>query len=360
VAATELAVVDGLVLPVLFHCMQQNRPVRIHGNLSETGIRNLHEIQRAWACWKPGRYHQVDLTPDAVVAATPQSKQVIQAFSGGVDATFSLISNKFLHKNRGGFNIAAGLLVHGFDVPYTDMRGFESLSNRARAALDHAGVELKIIRTNSRSLNIQSWMDSNTAQLAACLHQFAQNYGRALIGSAEPYDVSSLGVGANPITDPLLSGDLMSIVHDGAGYSRTEKIAAIAEFPFYVDRLHVCWEGDDPSKNCGRCTKCLRTRLNFAAIGLNDPSCFQGSFNKRLLRKLRPSKSIDVVELEGVLTYLRRRHLSYPWASALRRRILLARLAIPIKKTVRWNGLRELARALLRALRSWNVKSTKP
>jgi hypothetical protein len=350
-ACGELPVLDGFVLSVLFHCMRRGWSVRVHGDLSESGLRNLHEVQRAWSLWRPEVYRVVDLIPDRVVAERPRSNRTIQAFSCGVDATFTLLSNKYLNRERGGYDVTAGLLVHGFDVAYDNTSDFAKLADKARRTLDQAGVELKLVRTNSRTLNVQSWQNSNTAQLAACLHQFSSHYGRALLGSAEPYDVPSLGVGANPITDNLLSGDLMAVVHDGAGYSRTEKVEAISRFPFFVDQLKVCWEGRSQHENCGVCEKCIRTRLNFAAAGHDAPSCFEGRFEERMLRKLRCSAPIQIVELEGILTYVRRRGLSYPWTAALRRRILLSRLALPLREAIGWAKLRSLARSALHGTR---------
>jgi hypothetical protein len=330
--------------------MQRGLPVRVHGNLSESGARNLHELQRAWTLWWPKLYRQIDLIPDNVVAERPRSNRVIQAFSCGVDATFTLLSNKYLHKQRGGYDIAAGMLVHGFDVKYENASDFAKLADKARRVLERAGVELKIIRTNSRELAIQGWLNSHTAQLAACLHQFSSHYGRALVGSAEPYDVPSF-IGGNPISDNLLSGDLMSVIHDGAGYSRTEKVEAIARFPFFADHLKVCWQGPNPCENCGLCEKCIRTRLNFAAAGHEEPGCFRGRFERKMLRKLRISLPIHVVELEGILTYVRRRGLSYPWVGALQRRILLSRLTMPIERAIGWPELRARARSLLHGAR---------
>jgi hypothetical protein len=346
----ELPVLDGFVLPVLFHCMQRGLSVRVHGDLSESGARNLHEVQRAWTLWWPKLYRQIDLIPDNVVAERPRSNKVIQAFSCGVDATFTLLSNKYVNKHRGGYDVAAGMLVHGFDVPNDNAGDFAKLADNARRVLDHAGVELKIIRTNSRELAIQGWLHSHTTQLAACLHQFSSHYGRALVGSAEPYDVPSF-LGGNPVTDNLLGGDLMAVIHDGAGYSRTEKIEAIARFPFYADRLKVCWEGRNKHENCGQCEKCIRTRLNFAAAGHDEPGCFRGPFERKMLRKLRITLPIHIVELEGILTYVRRRGLSYPWVGALRRRILLSRLTMPIARAIGWPQLRARARSLLHGAR---------
>jgi hypothetical protein len=354
----ELPVLDGFVLPVLFHAMGRGLSVRVHGDLSESALRNLYEVQRAWSLWKPGLYRVVDLIPDRVVAERPRSNRVIQAFSCGVDATFTLLSNKYLNRERGGYDIAAGLLVHGFDVAYDNTSDFAKLAERARRSLEHAGAELKLIRTNSRELNLQSWNNSNTAQLAACLHQFSSQYGRALLGSAEPYDVPSLGVGANPITDNLLSGDVMAVIHDGAGYSRTEKVEAIARFPFYVEHLKVCWEGRSQHENCGVCEKCIRTRLNFAAAGHDEPSCFRGRFERSMLRKLRASAPIQIVELEGILTYVRRRGLSYPWIAGLRRRILLSRLALTVGAAIGWPQLKPRLRSALQGARRLTARTS--
>ena len=342
----DVVTLDGFVQCVLFHCMQRGRPLRIHGNLSESAARNLHEYQRAWALWRPALYHRVDLIPDAVVQETPRSRQAIQAFSCGVDATFTLLANKYLHQERGAYDIGAGLLVHGFDVSYDNVDDFRRLAERASKMLGHAGTKLKTIRTNSRAANIQSWLDSTSVQLSACLLQFSADYGIGLLSSSEPYDRLVLPTGTNPITDHLLSTDLMSMVHAGAGYSRTEKVEAIAKFPFFVEELKVCWQGSDQYKNCGRCEKCLRTRLNFAAAGFNEPSCFDDPFEPKMLWKLRARTHIQVVELEGIVTYLRRRGLSYPWVNALKRQIFLSRLAIPLEKALRWSELRAFLRSV--------------
>ena len=350
-AVGDLVVLDGLVQGVLFHCMKRGLPLRIHGSLSASSAHNLHELQRAWALWKPKMYRHIDLIPDAIVSERPRSAKVIQAFSGGVDANFTLISNKYLHKERGGYDISAALLVHGFDVSYDNTSDFNRLVERVRKTLDHVGVELKFVRTNSKTLNLQSWMDSSALQLTACLHQFSNQYGTALMGSAEPYDALWMPISSNPITDHLLSGDLMTIIHDGAGYSRTEKVEAIARFPFLIDQLKVCWEGSSQHENCGSCEKCLRTRLNFAAVGHNEPSCFPGPFDKKMLRKLRAKTAIQIVELEGILTYMRRRQLSYPWINTLRRQITLSRLAIPLENALGRLKLKALLRSAVQAMR---------
>lgn len=344
----DLPVLDGFVQGVLLHCMKRGLPLRVHGSLSDSALYNLHEFQRVWTLWKPNVYRHIDLIPDAVEAIRTKSNKVIQAFSGGVDANFTLVSNKSLHKAQGGLEIGAALLVHGFDVAYDNVADFKKLQTRVKKTLDTFGVDIKIIRTNSKALNLQSWMDSNSAQLAACLHQFSNQYGVALIGSGEPYDALALPTGSNPFTDPMLSGNFMRVIHDGASFSRTEKVAALCKFPIVIDQLKVCWEGAAQHDNCGRCEKCLRTRLNFAAAGENEPSCFPGPFHAKMLRRLRAKTRLQVIELETILTYVKRRGLSYPWLNALRRRILWSRIAIPVEKAL---AIRQIKAALRKALR---------
>jgi hypothetical protein len=70
-----------------------------------------------------------------VVAERPRSNRVIQAFSLGVDATFTLLSNKYLNREQGGYDVAAALLVHGFDVAYDNASDFAKLAERAGRAL---------------------------------------------------------------------------------------------------------------------------------------------------------------------------------------------------------------------------------
>ncbi len=51
----------------------------------------------------------------------------------------------------------------------------------------------------------------------------------------------------------------MRLVHDGAGYSRTEKVGFVAQHPVATKALKVCWQGKERGRNCGVCEKCVRT-----------------------------------------------------------------------------------------------------
>ena len=98
-----------------------------------------------------------------------------------------------------------------------------SLKERTKPLLDEVSLKLLTIRTNLKEVNLQDWEDGSTSQLACCLHNYSHDFYYALVGSTEPYDALALPWGSNPTTDYLLSGGTMRLVHDGAGFSRTEK-----------------------------------------------------------------------------------------------------------------------------------------
>jgi hypothetical protein len=76
------------------------------------------------------------------------------------------------------------------------------------------------------------------------------------------------------VFDNLTSNDWFAVETHGAGYRRTEKARAILPFPEVVRALKVCIDLRRAEDNCGRCWKCLVTRINFLAAGEPNPACF--------------------------------------------------------------------------------------
>jgi len=133
-------------------------------------------------------------------------------------------------------------LIHGFDIPLENSDAFAVVRSNARRALESVGVPLVCVKTNWRDVACRNWENEFAAGLAACLHQFAGIAGIGLVGSAEDYAHLHLPWGSNPITNGLLSGGALRIVTDGAGFTRSEKVALIARSPAFRDNLRVCWK----------------------------------------------------------------------------------------------------------------------
>ncbi|MGC2656554.1 MAG: hypothetical protein WA324_01160, partial [Bryobacteraceae bacterium] len=268
---------DGFVFGIIFYAMRLGQGIRVHGAMSLDALRNLNEFQEAWTLWKGDRYKKVDILPDELVesSAVSPAPEALAAFSGGIDSIFTVLRHANAKLGTASYALKRSLvMVHGFDVPLNDHYQLDSLRKRVRPFVDEMNLSLRLIRTNLKKLELQVWQDSFTAQLACCLHNYSHECGYGLIGSSEPYDGLVLPWGSNPATDYLLSGAAFRIVHDGAGYSRTQKVEEIIKNSTATAVAKVCWEGTETYKNCGVCEKCVRTQLNFLAAGEPMPACF--------------------------------------------------------------------------------------
>jgi hypothetical protein len=316
-------VLDGFVVGAIFHAMRVGQPLRVHGPMTKESLCNLSTFQDAWVRWKPHLYRKIEIIPSAIV--TPEvsgERRAIAAFSGGVDSVFTT-----LRHNRGQLGNASFLLrdsvlmVHGFDVSLDNPASFEALKDRTAPLLQECGLKLKVIKTNLKTQLLQVWEDSFMAQLACCLHNYSHDFYYALVGSSEPYDGLILPWGSNPTTDYLLSGGAMRLVHDGAGFSRTEKVAYIANDPTASRALKVCWEGKEAHKNCGVCEKCIRTQANFLAVGVARPACFDAPLDPRHIRNIRLRSAPQCAELESIIAYAKAKGLKGEWLKQLQAQV---------------------------------------
>src|SRR5262245_29797807 len=189
---------DAFACATVFAAMQEDAPLVIEGPLSVGLLRNLATFQEAWACWKPERYRRVEVRPERVVDATPRpGRTAISAFSGGVDATFSILRHAGRQLGDASLPLRSALMVHGFDVQLWNRADFDGAAKRAGPFLHSMGVRLRIVRTNLKQAAIQDWEDSFIAQLAACMHGFSHECGDGAAPSGEPYNALVLPWGQN-------------------------------------------------------------------------------------------------------------------------------------------------------------------
>lgn len=317
---------DGHVLLVLLYAASIGKPLVVHGPVSRSAMRNLNELLLIWSRWKGDRYRRIEIIPDRVVDLQPPSGAgaAIAAFSGGADATFTALrhASAAATDDPGRYPLKSALMIHGFDVDLYNYDAFERLVARVRPLIDELKLDFRTMRTNSRDLRLQDWDDSCGLETAACLHMHAGEFKFGLRASGEPYEALVLPWGSSPVTDHLMSGDLFSIVHDGAGFSRTEKVAAILDCPLACTTLKVCWAGVDQSQNCGRCEKCIRTHLNFLAAGATRrPACFPAELNLDHIRTARLDNRIQIEEMRHILVHAAQNNVSGPWVQVLEERL---------------------------------------
>lgn len=88
---------DSYLLAILFDAMREGRRIFVRGNVCKTLLSNLVEFQAAWHKWVPGyRVQPIEVEGARCLPSTSgavdagRDGKAICAFSGGVDATFSV------------------------------------------------------------------------------------------------------------------------------------------------------------------------------------------------------------------------------------------------------------------------------
>ena len=304
---------DSYLLAVIMLAMRENRNIYIRGDVSKSLLSNLIEYQAAWHKWLPKTYTPIHITVESVkddVAVVPGA---ICAFSGGVDATFSVwrhSQNKYSHRSQ---TIKLCTIVHGFDIPLDNETAFHSASQRAQKTLGDIDLPLIPIRTNYRDVIKVNWEHVFSCALVATLNNLKAVAGTCIIGSSEPYDSLVIPWGSSPITDHLLGSNAFNVIHDGASHSRTEKVAEISAWKLGSNHLRVCWQGDLKDRNCGQCEKCLRTKLNFLATGHSIPKCFPESNLLQDLETITLKNDAVRAEWKQIYEYARSKGIDAPW-----------------------------------------------
>jgi len=318
-SVTELA--DPLVTAMVFPAMSSAMDVRVHGSVSRSLLRNLAEFQTAWNCWRPDRYHAVDISADEeVTERTEVSDRAVAAFSGGLDSCFSVWRHTRGDCGRLRQNLKAALMVHGFDIPLHETDVFARAAENSRAIVRSVGLEFIPMACNFRAFGTD-WEDEHGAALASCLSLFSAGFSIGVIAGSHVYDTLLFPWGSNPLTDPMLSSDTFSIIYDAAGVSRLQKAQGVSEWDEALRLLRVCWKGQHKDRNCGRCLRCIATALCFAAMGVEPPACLDvPSLDEgiRTLRTLRV-KPVAVRRLEEILIAAKEAEVQAPWVEAFER-----------------------------------------
>jgi hypothetical protein len=352
-------VLEGVLFGVVLHVMEAGLPLRVHGPVSRSAMYNLEDVQAYWRLWRPQRYKRVDIIPDEIVDLERRKpgRRAISAFSGGVDSTFTVLRHKSHPAAMEAYNLDAVLMVHGLDISLSNEDHFKMAIERANPFLRKMGVAMRVVRTTLKELNLQDWLDSHAGQLASCLHQFSEDFEFGLIGSTGSFADPELAHGSNPALDHLYSGDEFEIVYDGAGFRKTEKVAAIASDPVATAGIRVCWEGKDQWRNCGRCGKCIRTRLMFMMAGIPNPSCFDGPLDLAALKTMRIANVSEWSRVKEVSDYARARGVRAEWMRPLHRRMaayrrqeIAAKFSAKAGRALDGVGLKQGVKGGLRAL----------
>lgn len=223
--------------------------------------------------------------------------------SGGVDSLSLLRRNRLdvACGTPGAFE--DGVFVFGLgsfdveaDVPHpARLRAFRAQRARLERLGRTTSLDVVAVCTNLRTLHPSwaAWRDLGFgAGLAAVAHAMPSRWTDVAVASggvrgAMPPHAS------HPALDPCWSSGAVAIVHGEPGRARMDKLRDVAAWGEALDALQVCLhhEALPPEvANCGRCEKCLRTRLGLLALGrLPRATTLPGAPTRDELSAYRPA-----------------------------------------------------------------------
>ncbi len=337
---------EPFLLASLFNAMHTKADIVVHGDVSPTLLNNLEEFQAAWELWYPNLYRRIDIYAETErEQIRPDTTAAIASFSGGVDSCFTVWRYKKGKAGRNCKDLRAGLIIHGMDIPIGRVATFDRATVKAKILLDSLKLELISMSINLRKLG-DNFAHTNGAILASCLMLLQGGYITGLIAGAQSYADLYFPWGSNPITDRLLSSGAFDIIYDSVDFLRNRKVSEIANWPEVNQYLRVCL-GEDRSqrdRNCGRCEKCVRTILNFRALGLGLPACFEQDASSLQIIKLGFKEVKFPQYYSAILDDARVSKISGSWIWAVQLMILISKLRILLTRS-------SIAQSLYRSVR---------
>ena len=268
---TSLTPFMAAALPIALH---RRSPLHLQGEVDGFALRHVGEVGALLSRWYPA-LSAVPVTADAVapgtdvpapdVATTAANGGVGCFFSGGVDSLYSAVKHA-------GSDLTHLIFLNGFDISLRDPVRAQSALRANRQVADRLGLELIEMTTDLRSVGDRyaDWGPIyHGAALAMAGLLLSPVLSRVLVPSTFQSEFMHPW-GTHPDLDPLWSSSRVRFVHDGDERTRPQKVAVLADHPFALDYLRVCWEqlGEGTTTyNCGRCEKCVRTMVNLRVVG---------------------------------------------------------------------------------------------
>jgi len=307
---------DAFAAVVLLPAMAAGEDVVIDAPVSPKLVAGAWDVAGVWSSWRPG-WRRSRIEAPTAHACAPSRGGTAASFSGGVDSFFTAVRRKpdVLITLRAGF--AGADVLSGWDF---DREMLELAHVAEELGARHVVVESNAIDFGRPLIGFQHF----GAVLAAMAHGIGNSIRRLYVPGTWSHR-HKRPWGAHPDVDHLWSSESLEVAHDGAEFERHEKIAQMADNQLVLDWLRVCYVRPPGANNCGRCDKCLTTKLGLLLAGKLDQCPTLGPLTPRIVRRaliLPPSiedfemlrELIDDLELKSAITRALR-------LSAVRRRL---------------------------------------
>lgn len=250
----------------------------VDGALRE-GLASAMAILRLWCSDIAQGWSMPQLEAPSETLTVPANRATASFYSGGVDATFNILHNAALIAPGDRGRIAYAFLVYGLDLGFkesaNDLPAFDEFVRSSSPALIAKGIRPVPIHTNLRHLDARSgfWGRAFNGFALSAIAQIApDDIEQVMIGtSGERLSTNvQLPWGSHPVLHSYLCSSAVQSRSPYVEYSRLERVRAIASDEGARKSLRVCFSSKSGELNCGRCEKCVRTRVALMLSG-SDP-----------------------------------------------------------------------------------------
>jgi hypothetical protein len=266
-----------LFLPV---AMRTGQALHVEGEGSEETVRNARRISESWESWMPHHFNIVEVSFDTPSRRNPGEtggKRSLCLYSGGIDSTHALLS-----RHRKG-EAQTLLTMHGMDYRLEDEQKFGALKSKIAPFSRLVGDDHIFVRTDAYATYRKYRVDlpdaphvSHIFALAGCAFLFSERYENVFIASDCRLDQQfrTPPWGSNSVTNAYFDDGCTRLATLDDHLTRTEKMPLILTSKEALSSVSFCNNYRTRPDNCGRCEKCVRTKLMFFAACGTVPEVF--------------------------------------------------------------------------------------
>lgn len=329
---------DPLIYALIFPMMRRGGSFKIFGaKASKSVIDNLAVFSRIWNKWRPEIYKNIKIIAEEVSDDyRPDNNDAIMSFSGGLDASYSLYKYKTGKDDRFKYNITHAVMFLGADIPLNEEEQYEIAFKSAKVMTDDVGVTLIPIKTNVREFE-HDWSFEFMPAMVGGMCMFGKKFSNCIIANGDDALRYNKLAGSHIAADPWLSSDTMKVVSDGIEHNRTQRAGLVKDWLACLENLRVCWRNEDKSKNCGKCEKCIRTKLNFLVNGCEHLPSMPNDLTYEELKNLEIFSEVQLFYLKEIYEYAKDKDsLPSEYLNLLKKKIMKCEKGLKRKHHTIW------------------------
>ncbi|CCG56892.1 hypothetical protein WESB_1424 [Brachyspira pilosicoli WesB] len=273
---------DPYVVFNIFKMMSIGGDCYIRGKVSKSLLDNLEMFVNCWKIWLPDKCKDIKIIADEEIDEPVKlNNDAIMCFSGGLDSVTTLYRHYKGVSGRNNRNIKKLLAITGAR-DLSSRRGYSDKSyqefynkkmNRMESISSDLGFNVVHVLTNLTDTDtIFEWGDEFIALFVSIMMLYQDNYNNLIMASDEFVGQDSIVVphGSNPISNNFLQSNKFKLITDGQFMTRLDKLETIKDWDFALKNMLACDECyTETNKLCGKCYKCLVTKLNYKALNYN-------------------------------------------------------------------------------------------